>query len=146
MINNEASLSSQDEPSTALSFLFILFDFFSAARYVGSQFPDQGSDPCPLQRKHRVSPLDRQGSPCLVFPSTTFSSPHKCPRFLNSILYRKQLMLKKVRVQSQDQNPREPESGPKPSPLCCLNRTSFISLRCQSCNRNLSQSQKLRTA
>ena len=55
-------------------------------------------------------------------------------------------MLKKVRVQSQDQNPREPESGPKPSPLCCLNRTSFISLRCQSCNRNLSQSQKLRTA
>ena len=39
-------------------------------------------------------------------------------------------------TEGQGQNPSLHESGPKPSPLWCLNRTSFISWRCQSSNRN----------
>ena len=34
--------------------VFILFFFFSTTQHVGSQFPDRGSNPCPLHWKSRV--------------------------------------------------------------------------------------------
>ena len=43
----------------------IFFFFFFAVRHMGSQFPDQGSNPHPLHLKATSSPLDHQGSPCL---------------------------------------------------------------------------------
>ena len=38
-----------------------------APRHVGSQFPDQGSNPHPLHCKADSLPLDHQGSPCTTY-------------------------------------------------------------------------------
>ena len=39
----------------------------STAQHVGSQFPDQGSNPHPLQWKHEILTTDHQGSPSRLF-------------------------------------------------------------------------------
>ena len=49
-----------------IEFVTILFLFyvlvFLAMRHVGSHFPDQGLNPCPLLWKVKSSPLDHEGS------------------------------------------------------------------------------------
>ena len=52
---------------TVLFLFYVLgfFFFFFAVRHMGSQFPDQGSNPHPLHLKATSSPPDHQGSPCL---------------------------------------------------------------------------------
>ena len=51
-----------------------------APRHVGSQFPDQGSNLCPLHWKADSLPLDRQGSPWVDILFFFF-------KFLNFILF-----------------------------------------------------------
>ena len=41
--------------------LYILFCFAHATRHAGSYFPDQGSNPCPLQWKHGVLTIGPPG-------------------------------------------------------------------------------------
>ena len=43
---------------------FFLVDHVT--QHVGSQVPDQGLNPCPLQWNENYQPLDRQGSPAAL--------------------------------------------------------------------------------
>ena len=58
------------EVVTALLLLFMFW--FLAGRHRGSQLPRQGSNPHPLHWKAKSQPLDRQGSPPLLFLFTIF--------------------------------------------------------------------------
>ena len=55
-------------PNSAFYVLFLSSSiFWCTAGHVGSQFPDQGSNPCPLQWKHRTLTSRPPGKPSMFF-------------------------------------------------------------------------------
>ena len=63
--------------------LFYLFTFDRTAQHVGSQFPNQGSNPCPLQWKHGVLTTGPPGKSLqfilyLIVCTSYSSTPVRC--------------------------------------------------------------------
>ena len=81
-MSSERSHNSGDKFSLSfcvLFFCFVLFLFFvsSVAWHAGSWFPEQGSNPCPLQWKHRVLPPGWPGK-SQIFPKLIWNVSPTC--------------------------------------------------------------------